>query len=192
MLVNKRRRRTRRMPPALAAYWAGKRRSRSNPKRRRRARRNPPVLLNPRRRSTARRSSRRGRSFVGGLKRSFSTAGIMDAGWIAFGMVAPSIFTDRLLPMIGLVLTGWTRRAAQLAVPLGVQAFAPGLLGNGTSKFVAGGLGVCALGVVNDLTGNMPGMVGGYRMFPQSAPRGSLAGYMSNRGGAVPAGILVS
>lgn len=167
------------MPPALAAYWAGRR----NPKRRRRhVRRNAPAFLaNPRRRVARRRHYRRNPSFVGGIRRTFSTSGLMDAGFVALGMVAPSLVTDRFLPMVGLVLTGWTRRAVQLAVPLGVQAFAPRVLGAGTAKFVAGGLGVCALGVVNDLTGGTPGMVGGYKMFPQPAGAPMLSGYVNNR-----------
>jgi hypothetical protein len=187
MLANRTHRRKRSQPAALKRYWAGRRRNPlANPRRRRR---NPfPIsLANPRRRRRSyRRNPVRSRSFL--PKLNSLTAYAMTA----FGMVAPSLVTDRLLPMLGITLTGWLRRGAQLAVPVGVQYFAPRILGKDTPAFVAGAYGVTILGAVNDLVG-FPGMVGrmgGYepgRKLIKGYERGRSAGAMSPRGMSVAA-----
>jgi hypothetical protein len=173
MLANpKRRKRSRkgRMPAGLARYWATHSRRHRNP--------NPPRR---RHRSKVRRRRavvqhvvryRRNPGRALSLKKAFSTDAVLQASAVALGMVAPSKFTDVLLPMVGFQLTGLLRRAAQLAVPVGVQMWAPRLLGKYTASFVLGGYGVVALGLVNDFTGSAAGMVGGYQRVPQA-----LAGY---------------
>lgn len=157
MIANRPRRRHRRrgsMPPALARYWAG----------RRRHRRNLPNVPNPPRH--ARRSRRAVRRSTGRGGALFSLTRWQTYGMTAFGMVAPSLVTDRVLPMLGIALTGWLRRGVQFAVPAGVQWFAPHVLGRDTGAFLAGAYAVTLLGAVNDLTGGMPGMVGGYVRTP--------------------------
>lgn len=166
MLANKRRHRRRRgrMPAPLARYWASHRRNDPNPRHRRhrravvrhvvRYRRNPSLV----------------RSFIP------STAALTDFGATAVGMVAPSVVTDRLLPMVGIQLTGWLRRGVQFLVPGVVQYFR--LAGRYTPAFVTGGYAVALLGVVNDLTSGIPGMVGGYMRTP--------AGAVGNAGGYTP------
>jgi hypothetical protein len=180
MLANKRRTRKRAMPAALKKYWAAHRRGgrksySANPRRhvRRRAvvahvvryRRNP------------------GRGRMGGFVPSMGA--LQGYAMTAAGMVAPSLVTDRLLPMFGIVLTGWMRRGVQFLVPGAVQMFGGRLLGKNAAPFIAGGYAVTVLGVVNDLTGNFPGMVGGYGRTPA---RPQLAGY--SRG--VPARTLAT
>jgi hypothetical protein len=192
MLVNRKsRRRKRSQPAALKAYWAGRRRRNplalANPRRRRSVRRrnNPLALANPRRRRSYRRNPVRSRSFMPNM--SSMTAYAMTA----FGMVAPSLVSDRLLPMLGITLTGWLRRGVQLAVPVGVQYFAPRILGKDTPAFVAGAYGVTILGCVNDLVG-FPGMVG--RFGGYEAGRRKIAGYERGRsaGAMSPRGMSVA
>ena len=166
MLANKKHRPGRgRMPAALARYWATHRRPRRNdpnPRRRR--------AVSRRAVAVARRHYRRNPRSVRGFLPSMS--GWTSYGMTALGMVAPSLVTDRLLPMLGISLTGWLRRGVQLAVPVAVGQFAPRLLGKDTPAFIAGAYGVVVLGVVNDLTGGTPGMVGRYERVPLRANLG--------------------
>ncbi len=164
MLANKKHRRRRGMPAALKRYWATHRRKS-------RARRNDP---SPRRRRMSVRHVVRYRRNPGRARAFFSVSKWQTVGMTALGMTAPSFVTDTLLPMAGIILTGWFRRGAQLAVPVGIQYFAPRILGRDTSAFVAGGYAVCLLGAVNDLTGGMPGMVGRYERKPLA---GRVGGY---------------
>lgn len=157
MLANKRHRRRRgTMPAGLKRYWASHR-GKTNPRRRRH--------------SVSVRRYRRNPSTFRGLLPTMS--GWQSYGLTALGMVAPSLVTDRLLPSVGIVLTGWLRRGVQLLVPTSVHFFAPRLLGKDTNAFIAGGYAVTLLGVVNDFTGGAAGMVGGYVRNP-----GAVAGYV--------------
>lgn len=89
----------------------------------------------------------------------FLTAGFLrDAGFGALGAVAPTLVTDRLLPLVGLSLTGLTRRLVQLAVPTAVVWLGGtrALLGaQGMHAFAIGGYAVTLLGLVNDFTGGI-------------------------------------
>jgi hypothetical protein len=112
------------------------------------------MSANPRRRNR-----RRSRGGFGAGMPSFLSAGMLrDVGFGALGAVAPTIVTDRILPMVGLTLTGWTRRLVQLAVPtavlwLGGTRFVLGK--EGLHSFALGAYIVTALGVVNDFTGGI-------------------------------------
>jgi hypothetical protein len=90
---------------------------------------------------------------VGGfVSAKFLTA----AGYAALGAVAPSLVTDRLLPMVGFSLTGYTRRIVQFAVPLAVVMLGgKKLLGSNAMPFVVTAAGVTLLGLVNDMTGGV-------------------------------------
>jgi hypothetical protein len=149
----------------------------ANKRRRRRARRHNP-FLNARRRTyrkgsavkvrhvlnrRRRRQNPRRRSGVGGGMGGFLSAKMLTAmGYGALGALAPTLVTDRVLPMIGLQLTGLTRRLVQFAVPAGVLMLGGRkLLGAGAYPFAVVGMSVTAVGLVNDLTGGAA-MLSGY------------------------------
>lgn len=93
----------------------------------------------------------------------FLSAKMLTAmGYGALGALAPTIVTDRVLPMVGLQLTGLTRRLVQFAVPAGILMLGgKRLLGAGAYPFAVVGLSVTAVGLVNDLTGGAA-MLSGY------------------------------
>ena len=102
----------------------------ANKRRRRKARRHNP-FLNRRRRTyrkgsavrvrhvlnrRRRRHNPRRRSGVGGGVGGFLSQKMLVAmGYGALGILAPTLVTDRLLPMVGLQFTGLTRRLVQFA-----------------------------------------------------------------------------
>ena len=164
LMANKRRKRSsgrkRAMPAGLRAYWAKhRRRAAVNPKRRRRV----SVHVNKtrtRRRSVSRSRSRSRSSGGGGVPSTMggfvSVKFLTMAGYAALGAVAPSLVTDKLLPMVGLQLTGYTRRLVQFAVPAAVVMLGgKKLLGSNAMPFVVSAAGVTLLGLVNDLTGGV-------------------------------------
>ena len=136
-----------------------RRRRKANPiNRRRRTHRGRFVrvrhVANPRRRA----SRRSGRGFGAGMPNFLSGGFLRDAGFGALGAVAPTLVTDRLLPLVGLTLTGFTRRLVQLAVPTAVVWLggSRALLGaQGMHAFAIGGYAVTLLGLVNDFTGGI-------------------------------------
>jgi len=143
MIANKRRHRRRRKANPI------NRRRRSHKGLFTRARRR---YANPPRR---RRSSR---GFGSGMPNFLSGGFLRDAGFGALGAVAPTLVTDRLLPLVGLNLTGLTRRLVQLAVPTAVVWLGGtrALLGaQGMHAFAIGGYAVTILGLVNDFTGGI-------------------------------------
>ena len=143
MIANKRRHRRRRKANPI------NRRRRSHKGLFTRARRR---YANPPRR---RRSSR---GFGSGMPNFLSGGFLRDAGFGALGAVAPTLVTDRLLPLVGLNLTGLTRRLVQLAVPTAVVWLGGtrALLGaQGLHAFSIGGYAVTILGLVNDFTGGI-------------------------------------
>ncbi len=127
-------------------------------------RRNPVNPVNRRRpwhrgHETKRRNRRRSGGGFGAGMPSFLTGGFLrDAGFGALGAVAPTLVTDRILPLVGLTLTGFTRRIVQLAVPtavlwLGGSRFVLGK--GGMHAFAIGAYSVTLLGLVNDFTGGI-------------------------------------
>jgi len=142
MIANRKRRRRRASP---------NRRRRSHSGRYARVRR---MSANPRRRM--RRNPRRG--FRSGMP-GFLTGGFLrDAGFGALGALAPTLVTKRLLPLVGLTLTGFTERLVQLAVPTAVLWLGGtrGLLGaQGMHAFAIGGYAITLLNLVNDFTGGI-------------------------------------
>ena len=145
MIANKRRHRRRRKANPI------NRRRRSHKGLFTRARRR---YANPPRRSR-RRSSK---GFGAGMPNFLSGGFLRDTGFGALGAVAPTLVTDRLLPLVGLTLTGLTRRLVQLAVPTAVVWLGGtrALLGaQGMHAFAIGGYAVTLLGLVNDFTGGI-------------------------------------
>jgi hypothetical protein len=104
-----------------------------------------------------------------------SGAFLRDAGFGALGAVAPTLVTDRLLPLVGLTLTGYTRRLVQLAVPAavlwlgGTRAL---MSPQGLHAFAIGGYAVTLLGLVNDMTGGIATVAGQHAL-----GRGSLGAF---------------
>ena len=129
------------------------------------------LALNRKHRARRRHNPKRRRSYRGGgggvpagVGGFISTKFLTSAGMVAFGAVAPSLVTDKLLPMLGLNVTGIVRRAVQFAVPLAVATLGgKRLLGKNLYPFVLGGAGITLLGLVNDFTGALP-MLGRYSL----------------------------
>jgi len=148
MIANKRRHRRRRKANPINR----RRRTHKGLFMRKRSHANPP-----------RRARRRSRGGFGAGMPGFLSGGFLrDAGFGALGAVAPTLVTDRLLPLVGLTLTGLTRRLVQLAVPTAVVWLGGtrALLGaQGMHAFAIGGYAVTILGLVNDFTGGIA-MVG--------------------------------
>ena len=170
MLANRshKRRARRGQPAALKRYWASRRGVSANPRRHHKKRRVSVAHV-----VRYRRNPRSIRTLFSGS--NFTTYGV-----VALGMVAPGALTDRILPMLGIQLTGWLRRGVQFLLPVSLQFFAPNVLGKYKGPVLSGMYAVSLLGVVNDLAG-FPGMVGGYTTFPRTGPAGTLRGYVDNR-----------
>lgn len=163
LMANKRRkRRTKRaMPAGLKRYHAARRRRRTV----------SVVRANPKHRARVHTKKHRARSRSKGVGGVPATVGgfvsvkfLTMAGYAALGAVAPSFVTDKLLPMVGLTLTGYTRRIAQFAVPAAVVMLGgKKLLGSNALPFVVTAAGVTLLGLVNDVTGGVA-VVGRYAL----------------------------
>jgi hypothetical protein len=111
---------------------------------------------------------------------------LMDAAFVAGGAVVPALVTDRLLPMVGFAVSGWTRRIVQLAVPaVVIMLGGKRLLGKGALPFVLGAAGITLLGVINDVTGGVAA-VGRYSL-PSAAVGGHSVGV--GRYQAMPAAL---
>jgi hypothetical protein len=191
MVINRRRkRRTGRMPAALKRYWAAKRNDPDPAKRRvRRHRRGAAVRVrhvyaNPRSRRRVQHSG--GGGIPSSLAGFVSMKFLVDAAFVAGGAVVPALVTDRLLPMVGFAVSGWTRRILQLAVPAVVILLGgKRMLGTGALPFVLGAAGFTILGVVNDVTGGVAA-VGRYSL-PSAAVGGHAVGV--GRYQAMPAAL---
>lgn len=155
MLVNKKRRARRKtkraMPAGLKRYWASRRRA---PKRRVKV---VHYAVN-KRRAVRRRHNPKGGSGSPSTMAGFISARYLSAaGMVVLGALAPSMVTDRVLPMVGLQLTGLTRRLAQLAVPAALVAFGgKRMLGQYATPFLLGATGFTLYGLVNDF---LPGVL---------------------------------
>jgi len=145
----------------MAVRHRARRRKRNpaNPKRRHRTRRGLFAKVRHVRarryaRNAPRRRSRRSSGL--GLPGFLSGRFLKDAGFGALGAVAPTLFTDKVLPMVGLTLAGIPRRLAQLALPTAILYLGgKKLLGTGAYAFTIGAYAITVLGLVNDLTGGI-------------------------------------